>query len=165
MTMVQIIFICLNCGLYLGIGIWYLKTKLIPALWASWRDQEATLKNSADDIPRYADELAQAEQSNAREERDIARLTVCVEQWVGMLEQRAVATADDARLLAQRYRERCVENARARVLQEAERIAVRQALKNARVILKQKYADTVTEQEYTNTIIDTYCAGDMHERS
>lgn len=154
MTIAQIIFILLNSGLYVAIAIWYIKTHLLPSIRASWREQQTTIQQLSDEVKERMGELTQADTRYAREEREVARLTVAVEQWVGILNQRAGAAADEVRAITQRYKERCEETARIRVAREAQQMVAKQTLKNARIMLKQKYADLAQEVVRTHAVID-----------
>lgn len=154
MTIAHIVFILLNSGLYIGIALWYLKTHLLPSIRASWREQQETIQQLSDEVKERTGALTQADTRYAHEEREVARLTVAVEQWVGILNQRAGAQADELRTITQRYKERCEETARIRVTREAQQLVVKQTLKNARILLKQKYADDAREAAHTHAVIE-----------
>lgn len=154
MTIAHIVFILLNSGLYIGIALWYLKTHLLPSIRASWREQQETIQQLSDEVKERTGALTQADTRYAYEEREVARLTVAVEQWVGILNQRAGAEADELRAITQRYKERCEETARIRVTREAQQLVVKQTLKNARILLKQKYADGARETAHTHAVIE-----------
>lgn len=150
----QIFFTVLNVGLYVVIAAWYLKNTLIPSIRTAVRNQDDTLKQITEEVEQRSHNLAQAQSLSAQEEREVARLTVCMEQWSGILQQRVAAVEHETRMITMRYKDRCEENARLRVVLDAQRTITKQALKNAYAILKQKYADNAKQVVYVESVID-----------
>ncbi len=146
-------FICFNTVSYGAVAFWLIRTHIIPRIRASLINSQETYERLAEELIQQRNAVKQAQNTQEAHEREIARLTTALEKWGGVLSQRAAAAEKEARELSFRYKNRCFDNARTRVLEEANRLVIKNVLKKVRANLIQEYAHSEKQHQYTATVI------------
>ncbi len=164
-TLLHIFFVVLNSSLYLAIAAWFVRNHVIPCIRASLAMEAETSRSLSENAVKKRTELNHVQAHYAQQEREIARLMACMEQWAGVLSQRAAGAEQEMRELAFRYRARCENNARARVTENTNRIVVNKVLKNARVALTQEYAQLEKQRQYIDGLRSKIIQKDTHDRT
>lgn len=145
-------FIALNSAIYLAIAFWFIRYRVIPRIRASLTVHNETGNQLASEVTQQRADLEHLQKNYTLQEREIARLTACVEKWAGVLSQRAANAEQESRELAFRYKERVEDNARARVAHNLHKVVVKQVLKDVRVALLRDYADPDKQQQFISEV-------------
>lgn len=159
----HVLFVFLHTSMILGLLLWFIRYHLVPAIRYDIQSRDNNLAALNDEVASHARQLAQAEESSVYQEREIARLTACMEQWVGVLAQRAALAVEDERASFIRYKERLEENERARVTEKTKRIICDQVLKQARKTLEHEYTHSDKQHEYMNALCHQINNGGMRD--
>jgi|GEM_PF-6676025 len=162
-TITSIAFTLLHVALIGGVLAFLIRYRLKPTVRASFAEHTEFIENATQDIERLVHEISAAEKEFAYQEREVSRLSVAIEQWHALQEQRAAAAELEAREFARRLRERCEETIRIQGQQRTERTIMRRALSHARVLLMQRYAAEDAQQEYICTLCKKFTQGAPHE--
>jgi hypothetical protein len=155
-------FTLLNMGVVAAVLYWLVVHRVLPRIRTSLNMQHEETQQLAQDIDTHKTTLTTVQQNYTVQEREIARLTSAIEKWAGVLSQRAATSEHEARELAFRYKARCEDNARSRVLQATHQRVTKQALNNARIALERIYTDPEKQQHFMESVCLQMSGKDSH---
>lgn len=154
-TLSTFFFTLLHISLWIGVALWFIRTQVRPFIRASFTQHATVIHDTQQSITQLIDTVRTADDEYMQQELECARLTRCMEQWQATMAQQTAATEQEMLSLTSRFQDRCAENIRIKGQQRAERIIVKNALKQARIQLTQQYASPHTQRDYLDTRCNT----------
>jgi hypothetical protein len=147
-------FLCmlLNSAMFMGVFVWIIRSYIIPSVQYDFQSREHTVEMLAEEIANRAEEVAQVEKIYRDQEYEVARLTICFEQWTNVLAQRSALSEQEQGILLIRYKERCNENERARMKEKVRCLVAEQVLQKARLELQAYYMQPDKQIQYMNAL-------------